>query len=701
VRRHKRPLPEVVVSANVAVDVLASLAVRGQHAFTYVDSLGVIERLSVAAVAREAAQWASVIRKHGVQPGDRVIVLAGRDRRWPCALLGVLEAGGVAVPCPASTPGTEIRAIAADAGARLLVSARAHTDLGDLELAVLSGDDVDPRGRPDGVAAHTSRPDDVAVILYAGDAAVLGSSAHGHASLLAQAEADEHWLGVDEGERFWCTVDEGLAASISLFLAVWHKGAEIVIADCELGSKAQLDLLDRFRPAVVWFADVEYELLASAAPPAWAEAISIRRALTSDHPGEGAAAFERVFGAEVAQARASGAIGIPPVQQVTAALVECSEEPPPEVRQTRKETRPAAAEPAANGPPAPPAPKPAGTVPKSEPVLQTVGGSTASAGAGLVRRVVVVVAHAARGLAHAAVALARTLPRAAGRLVRSAVRAVRLLARFVFRTARDLAPRLLRATAALRRLLGLSVHAVRLFGRLVLRAARDLLLLLSRAGTALKRSPAPARHSDDKPETGQAAALLMAWVGTRVEPSDEPGEVGLVDRQADAGTPESNVGLLEPPSPESRSDGIRRRPRAGVALSVAVAAIVSVTVVLVVHGHKGAPSTQQPTTAAALSSAEAAVPVRAAYSNPRAYAAAMTRLSLRSGGTEIDGTPRCKADSTWDRWTCRATGKPTLGAYAGRWLTYRCSPSHVPQPNASSAGLVIGCKPVNPPPLAT
>jgi acyl-CoA synthetase (AMP-forming)/AMP-acid ligase II len=95
-RRHKRPPPEVAVSANVAIEVLNSLAVRGRHAFTYVDSLGVIERLTVVAAAREAQQWASELKKRGVQPGDRVIVLAERDRRWPCALLGVLEAGGVA-----------------------------------------------------------------------------------------------------------------------------------------------------------------------------------------------------------------------------------------------------------------------------------------------------------------------------------------------------------------------------------------------------------------------------------------------------------------------------------------------------------------------------------------------------------------------------------------------------------------------------
>jgi hypothetical protein len=644
-------------------------------------------------------------------------------------------------------PGKEIRAIAVDADARLLVSARAPTDLAGLDLPVLSGRDLDPHARPDGVAAHKSRPHDVALILYADDAAVLRSSRHSHASLLAQAEADEQWLGVGEGERFWSTVDEGVAASVSVLLAAWRKGAEIVIVDCELDVREQLDLLDRFQPAVVWFADEEYGLLASAAPPARAEAISIRRALTSNDPGEGAAAFERVFGAEVARARASDGIGIAQAQHAPKAVSERSAESQPEVRQTKRDTGPTVgtrtaahsakavtpitAEPAVNEPSVSPAPKPNRAVPKREPVLETASGSETvgiarrpaesrrpSALAAHVRRVVIGVAHMARALTHElarlAVALARPLPRAAAALMRSAVRAVRLLARLVFRAARDLAPVLLRATAGLRRLLGLAVHAVQRFARFVLRAVRDLALLLPRARAAPKRSSTPVRRGGDQREEGQAAALVMAWVRPRAEPSEEPsaepgdeagaeaGKFASVDHHADAVTRESDVVTLQPPSPEHQSDRVSRRPRAGVALSVAVAAILSLTLVLVVYRHRGVSATQrQPTTAEALSSAEAAVPVRTAYSNPRAYAAAMTRLSLRSGGTEIDGTPTCNADSTWERWTCRARGKPTLGAYAGRWLTYRCSPSHIPQPNGSPAGLVIGCRPVNPPSLTT
>jgi hypothetical protein len=79
----------------------------------------------------------------------------------------------------------------------------------------------------------------------------------------------------------------------------------------------------------------------------------------------------------------------------------------------------------------------------------------------------------------------------------------------------------------------------------------------------------------------------------------------------------------------------------------------------------------------------------------------MTRMALMSGRTDVDGTPVCVQGSTYDRWTCRAKGRPTLGAYAGHWLTYRCSPTTTPQPGGRPAAVMINCKPENPPALTT
>jgi hypothetical protein len=301
-------------------------------------------------------------------------------------------------------------------------------------------------------------------------------------------------------------------------------------------------------------------------------------------------------------------------------------------------------------------------------------------------------------LIHAVIAAARMLTHAGGALMHSAVRAVRLFARLLLRAARALALALPRGRATLTRPLRLALHVGQLFTRVGLRAAHNLAVTVPRAAAALRRSLRPVRRGDDQPETGHAAELVMTWVQPRTERSDEPGEFGIVENSAYPSARETDVGIPEPQSPVYRTRRVGWTPRAGLALISAIAAIVGV--ILVLH-HQSGPSQAQRTAATAEASGTAeAVPSRTAFSDPRAYGAAMTRLALTSGRTEVDGKPACKADSTWDHWTCRARGKPTLGAYAGHWLMYRCSPNSTPQPGGQAA-VMIGCRPVNPPPLTT
>src|ERR1043166_6963551 len=165
-RRRDGPSP----FANLEVHLLEPRRESKHHAVTNVDPIGVIEHFTFADVAREAGRWAHLLRANGLQPGDRVLVLAGREWAWRCALLGVLRAGGVAVPCPASLPVEEIRAIAADAGAGHLISIAARPDLAEAEgLTVWEADGIDAidASRASREPAHESRRDYVALVLYA------------------------------------------------------------------------------------------------------------------------------------------------------------------------------------------------------------------------------------------------------------------------------------------------------------------------------------------------------------------------------------------------------------------------------------------------------------------------------------------------------------------------------------------------------
>ena len=298
--------------ANLEVHLLEPRRESKHHAVTNVDPIGVIEHFTFADVAREAGRWAHLLRANGLQPGDRVLVLAGREWAWRCALLGVLRAGGVAVPCPSSLPAEEIRAIAASAGAGHLISIPARPDLVESEgFAVLDADGVDAidASTASREPAHESLRDDVALVLYARRADGLRGAMHTHASLIAQADGGTHWLGVGEDEPIWCTAADGSPESIWLLLAGWHAGANLVNVELELEPEAMLELLGRLGMAVVWFSDEEYARLESAAPGAWING-SINRALLSEDRSSAATAFANAVGAHVAAVFGLAELGV-------------------------------------------------------------------------------------------------------------------------------------------------------------------------------------------------------------------------------------------------------------------------------------------------------------------------------------------------------------------------------------------------------
>jgi hypothetical protein len=118
-----------------------------------------------------------------------------------------------------------------------------------------------------------------------------------------------------------------------------------------------------------------------------------------------------------------------------------------------------------------------------------------------------------------------------------------------------------------------------------------------------------------------------------------------------------------------------------------ICVVVVAVLVTVRHGHTAAGLHPAPATQA--------TPPRSGFSNPGAYAAAMTGFTLSSVNTKLDGKPTCDTGSTWNRWACQVRARPTLGAYAGRLLTFRCAPAYHQQPGGRPASLMIDCKPTN------
>jgi long-chain acyl-CoA synthetase len=113
------------------------------------------DRATYAELEGTAARVAGGLTGAGVQPGDRVVVVAGNDLTFVHAYLGVLWAGAIAVPLNPHAPAGEIEARAAGVGASLVIG----TAPGARSVDELAASD------PLGVEVERD-DDDVAVLLF-------------------------------------------------------------------------------------------------------------------------------------------------------------------------------------------------------------------------------------------------------------------------------------------------------------------------------------------------------------------------------------------------------------------------------------------------------------------------------------------------------------------------------------------------------
>ena len=97
-------------------------------AMLFVDTEGRRRTLTFEEVAGRAARWAGLLRKRGLERGDRLLVLVGKRPGWHEVMLAALKAGAIAIPCSDQLRARDLAFRARHSGARLLVAERAAQD---------------------------------------------------------------------------------------------------------------------------------------------------------------------------------------------------------------------------------------------------------------------------------------------------------------------------------------------------------------------------------------------------------------------------------------------------------------------------------------------------------------------------------------------------------------------------------------------
>jgi long-chain acyl-CoA synthetase len=183
---------------NTAIEIQLPEGIEGH---TYAELRGMAESIAAWLIAQ------------GVQPGARVAILANNHPRWVAAYLGIIAAGGAAVPLDTAYHADQVAKLLRDSGASLLFCDLKHLEVAKESVAGLNVQFVLTESGPQSGAAsdfdnilaqHSGSfspvpraPEDLASLLYtSGTTADPKGVMLTHANLLGEAEAVFAWAHI-------------------------------------------------------------------------------------------------------------------------------------------------------------------------------------------------------------------------------------------------------------------------------------------------------------------------------------------------------------------------------------------------------------------------------------------------------------------------------------------------------------------------
>lgn len=242
------------------------------------------ETLIYGGFRARVAALAQRLRALGLAPGDRVAILLPKSIHECVAIFAVSAAGGVFVPIHPSLRPRQVHHIAADSGARVLLTDPVHAAglegaLDDLpDLRVLTEEVGE-----DGAALRPGEPapDGLAAILYTSGSTGLPKGVMlSHANLIAGTRIVRTYLGINPADRILSVLPFSFDYGLNQLLTSVEQGARIVLLTPRLGDDV-VRALEAHRITLLAGVPTLWTLLTRAAPHLAKADLSALRAITN------------------------------------------------------------------------------------------------------------------------------------------------------------------------------------------------------------------------------------------------------------------------------------------------------------------------------------------------------------------------------------------------------------------------------------
>lgn len=182
---------------------------REKAAVSLQNSDGSQEVYSFGQLSDWTSQFANMLEKRGVRPGDRVAVVLNPSIEYYVCFFGTLKMGAVVVPCyPLLGPdGIRYRLESADAGLAVISKDRSEIIPSDLKIDLILSEELMPLIKKESTHYEPkTTADTLAVIQFSS-----GTTGHPkqvlykHSAVTITAIFVKFWIGLKDGDNFMCT----------------------------------------------------------------------------------------------------------------------------------------------------------------------------------------------------------------------------------------------------------------------------------------------------------------------------------------------------------------------------------------------------------------------------------------------------------------------------------------------------------------